>query len=133
MIAGRSTQRGTSLLEVLIALSLIAIGVAGMAPLFVSSLDTGSAGAEIGTLSTAATDRMEALRAQPFSSLSAGGSLLSNMSLYSDISHPNYFVRWEIVDSGGPTGSKKIAVRAVSRSALQGSPRSITLETLRSR
>lgn len=133
MTAAGRTERGTSLLEVLIALSLIAIGVVGMAPLFVSSLDTGSAGAEIGTLSTAATARMEILRAKPFQTLANGGSLLSNMSLFSDLSHPDFFVRWEISDGSSPTGVKKIAVRAVSKSALRGSPRSITLTTLRSR
>jgi Tfp pilus assembly protein PilV len=126
----RNTECGTTLVEVLVALLLLAIGVLGITPLFISSTDVSAAGGELGHLSTAAATRFETLRAAPFYMLAAGGSLTTDVTLYSDTSNPASTIRWEIID--GPSGTKTITVRALSTGLLPGR-RSISLTTLRSR
>ena len=127
------SQRGTSLLEVLIALFLLAVAVVSLAPMFMTSAAVGAAGGKIGTLNSVANDRMETLRAAPFHTLGAGGSLTSDVSGYSDTSDPDFPVRWEIVNGGGPTGTRTITVRALGISPIPGQSRSVELTSLRSR
>jgi Tfp pilus assembly protein PilV len=118
---------------VLIALFLLAVAVVGLAPMFMTSAAAGAAGGKIGTLNSVANDRMETLRAAPFSALGVGGSLTSNVSGYSDTSDPDCTVRWEIVNGGGPTGTRTITVRAFTTSPIPGQSRSVDLTSLRSR
>jgi Tfp pilus assembly protein PilV len=132
-VKANDSQRGTSLLEVLIALFLLAVAVVSLAPLFITSADIGAAGGEIGMLNSVANDRMETLRATPFHALGAGGSLTSDVSGYSDTSNPDFTVRWEIVNGGGPTGTRTITVRALIISPIPGQSRSVDLTSLRSR
>jgi hypothetical protein len=124
---------GTSLLEVLVALMLLAMGMLSVAPMFVSSVDTSATGADISSLSSRATARMESLRAEPFHTLIPGGSLTSNVSGYSDTTDPQVILRWEIVDGGGPSGTRSIQLVAFRLSQLSAKPSSVLITTLRSR
>jgi hypothetical protein len=124
---------GTSLLEVLVALMLVAMGMLAVAPMFVSSLDSNATGADISSLSGKATARMESLRAEAFHALTPGGSLTSNVSGYSDTSDSQVILRWEIVDGGGPSGTRSIQLVAFRLSQLSAQPSSVLLTTLRSR
>jgi type II secretory pathway pseudopilin PulG len=133
VVAVRRGERGSSLLEVIVALMLIAMGALSIAPLFVSSMDANSAAGDIGSLSSAATARMEALRSEDYYDLVAGGSLTTEVSGYSDVSNPAYVVRWEIVDGGGPAGSKTLRVGALALRAAAGTPKYVELTLLRSR
>ena len=129
----RRGERGSSLLEVVVALMLIAMGALSVAPLFVSSMDANSAAGDIGSLSSAATARMEALRSEDFYDLVAGGSLTTDVSGYSDASDPDFVVRWQVVDGGGPAGSKTLRVGALALHAAAGQPKYVELALLRSR
>ena len=113
----RHGERGSSLLEVVVALMLIAMGALSVVPLFVSSMDESHAAGDIGWLGSAATARMEALRSEGFY----------------DASDPHFVVRWEIVDGGGPAGSKTIRVGALALHAAAGRPKYVELTLLRSR
>jgi hypothetical protein len=73
------------------------------------------------------------LRTTPFHDLDPGGSLVSDAAGYFDASDPDVAVRWEIIDGGGPTGTKTIAVQAVAARQLIGEPHSVELRTLRVR
>jgi type II secretory pathway pseudopilin PulG len=132
-VTAARSEGGTTLLEVLVALLLVAIGTLSIVPMFVSSLDVGAAGADIGSLNARATARMEALRAAAFHQLSPGGSLTSDVAGYSDTSDPEIVVRWKIIDGGGPPGSRTIRLIAFATSQLPGQMRSVELTTLRSR
>jgi len=133
IVSAVASENGTSLLEVLVALLLIAMGALSIAPMFVSSADANAAGAKISSLSSMATARMESLRATAFHALIPGGSLTTNVTAYSDTTDPGVVLRWEIVDGGGPTSTKTIRLTALAVSQLSGKPKSVELSTLRSR
>lgn len=126
-------QRGSSLVEVLVALYLISIALLAASPMFILSTKQDAAGADMGRVGARATARLELLRTTPFHDLDPGGSLASDVTDYFDASDPDVAVRWEIIDGGGPTGTKTIAVRAVAARQVIGEPSSIDLRTLRVR
>ena len=130
---GARDEAGTSLLEVLVALLLTAVGTLAVVPMFVSAQDVNASGADISVLSAKATARMESLRAEPFHHIAAGGSLTSNVTGYADTSDPKVVVRWRVVDGGGPAGTKTIRVRAFAVTEISNQARSVELTTLRSR
>ncbi len=132
MIGNRS-ELGTSLIEVMAALLLIATGVLGVATLFVSATNVNAAAADLGSLSSKATARMESLRAEAFYNLTPGGSLTASVSGYSEVSDPQYIVRWEIISGDGPTATKTLHVRALTPPRAAASPKQVDLTTLRSR
>ncbi len=127
------SENGTSLLEVLVALLLIAMGALSVAPMFVSSARANASGADISSLASMATARMESLRATAFHDLIPGGSLTSSLASYSDTTDPNAVVRWEIIDGGGPADTKTIRLIALVATQLPGPRKSVELSTLRSR
>jgi hypothetical protein len=126
-------ETGTSLLEVVLALLLIAMGTLAVVPLFVSAKGVNATGADISLLSAKATAQMESLRAEPFHHIVAGGSLTSDVAGYSDTSDPGIVVRWEIVDGGEPAGTKTIRLLAFAVTELSEQERSVELTTLRAR
>jgi hypothetical protein len=132
-MSGLRDETGTSLLEVLVALTLVSLGLLAVAPMFVSSVDTSATGADISSLCSKATARMESLRAEPFHELVPGGSLTSDVSGYSDTTDPRFTLRWEIVDGGGPSGTRSVQLVAFRLSELSAQPSSVVLTTLRSR
>jgi hypothetical protein len=133
LVTGNRGDLGTSLIEVMVALLLIAMGVLGVATLFVSSTNVNAAAADLGSLSSKATARMESIRAEAFYNLTPGGSLTTSVSGYSDVSDPQWIVRWEIIGGGGPMATKTLHVRALAPTWAAGSPKQVDLTTLRSR
>ncbi len=127
------SENGTSLLEVLVALLLIAMGALSVAPMFISSAGANASGADISSLASMATARMESLRATAFHDLIPGGSLTSSLASYSDTTDPNAVVRWEIIDGGGPADTKTIRLIALVVTQLPTQRKSVELSTLRSR
>jgi hypothetical protein len=133
VVIGTRDEAGTSLLEVVVALLLIAFGTLAVVPLFVSAKGVNASGADISLLSAKATAQMESLRAERFHHLVAGGSLTSSVAGYSDTSDPEVVVRWEVIDGGGPAGTKTIRLLAFAVSQLSEKASSVELTTLRSR
>ncbi|HXV75366.1 MAG TPA: prepilin-type N-terminal cleavage/methylation domain-containing protein [Candidatus Polarisedimenticolaceae bacterium] len=126
-------ERGFSLVEVLVALFLIALGVLAAAPMFVYAMQGNATGADFGSVGAIAVERMELLRASSFVSLAAGGSLTVSQSGYSDLSDPDFIVRWRITDDAAPPSVKTITVRAIAVRQVVGQRKEITLTTLRGR
>src|SRR5439155_16314828 len=129
----RRGSRGFTLVEVLLALALLFVGVVAAAPMFIFAMKETAAGADMGSVGAAAVDRMELLRATDFYSLTAGGSLTSDISGYSDTSSTRYMVRWQIVDNGNPATMKTISVRAFAARQAIGNAKEVILTSLRAR
>jgi prepilin-type N-terminal cleavage/methylation domain-containing protein len=125
--------RGFSLVEVLVALFLIALGVLAAAPMFVYAMQGNASGADFGSVGAIAVEQMEQLRSQTFASLAAGGSLTVSQTGYSDLGDPEYIVRWRITDNATPATIKTITVRVIAVRQVVGQRKEITLTTLRGR
>jgi prepilin-type N-terminal cleavage/methylation domain-containing protein len=124
-------ESGFSLVEVLIALFLLAIGLLAVAPLYAYGVRMAAASGDLGTVDARAVNRMEVLRATGFGSLAAGGSLTSNAAGFFDTSDPDVIVRWTIADNATPATLKTITVRAQATRRAAGLQKEITLTTRR--
>ena len=129
----RRPPSGFTLVEVLLALFLIAVGVLAAAPMFMYAVRGNAVGADVGSASALAEERMELLRTTPFADLTEGGSLDDNVEGYFDDSTSGYTVRWQISTGAGPGLAKTIAVRAVVERPTAPAAKQITLTTLRAR
>jgi prepilin-type N-terminal cleavage/methylation domain-containing protein len=129
------SDQGFTLLEILVAVTLLAVVVLAVAPMFVMAVERTAAGADLGRVGALAVERMELLRGVPLDSLPAGGSLVSDVSVggtpYFDGSEPGYSVRWQVVDNATPVGGKRLTVRALTLRQVSGVPKETTLSALR--
>ena len=123
---------GYTLVEVLLALLLVAVGVLAAAPMFMYVAQGNASGADLSKGGSAVLDQLETLRTTPFGTLTDGGSLDADVAGYFDDSHPVFTVRWRISSGVGPPGAKTIQVRALPKGAV-GSTRRVTLATVRCR
>jgi prepilin-type N-terminal cleavage/methylation domain-containing protein len=128
---------GFTLLEVLIAVTLLAVVVLAVAPMFLMASARTAAGADFGRVGALAVERMELLRAASYDGMAAGGSLVADATVggtpYFDASMPGYIVRWQVIDNATPDGGKSLTVRAVSLRQVSGVPKEVTLTALRVR
>jgi prepilin-type N-terminal cleavage/methylation domain-containing protein len=126
---------GFTLVEVLLALFLIAIGVLAAAPMFVYAMKGNAAGADFGSAGAIAVERMEVLRSTRYTDLDAGGDLNSDATVagvdYFDNSNPEFTVRWLIVDNVAPADTKTITVEVTALRQVVGQRKGVTLTTLR--
>ena len=127
----RTREAGFTLVEVLVALFLLAIGLLAVAPMFVYATRVAAASADLGTVDARAVHRLEVLRATDFSALVGGGSLTANTAGYFDASDPDVTVRWTIVNNAVPATLKTITVRAIATRRAIGLQKEITLSTRR--
>jgi prepilin-type N-terminal cleavage/methylation domain-containing protein len=123
----KRTQSGFSLVEVLVAVVLLAFGLLAVAPLFVFATRETAASADYGTAGALAVRRMEMLRTVDFNSLAAGGSLTSNTAGFFDTSDPRSTVRWTVANNATPTTVKTIVVRAISMRQPEGPAKVVEL------
>ena len=130
-------ERGFTLLEILIAVSVLAVVILAVAPMFMMAAERSAAGADMGLVGAMAVETMETLRAEPLLNLAAGGSLVSNATVgstpYFDDSEAGYVVRWQITDNATPVGGKRLTVRALALRQVSGAPKEVTLSALRVR
>jgi Tfp pilus assembly protein PilV len=128
---------GFTVLEVLIAVILIAIVVLAVAPMFMMATARTAAGADFGRVGAMAVERMEVLRAASYDGMTAGGSLVTDATVsgtpYFDASVPGYVVRWQVTDNATADGGKRLAVRVLSLRQVSGVPKEVTLTALRVR
>lgn len=128
-----ASRGGYSLIEVLVALFLMSVGVLGVAPLFLWSMEQNATGADLGRAGARANARLELLRATPFVDLAVGGDLDNSVAGYFDETDPKVTVRWEVVDGGGPNGTRTIRVRAIPVRHPAVPQRAVELTMLRAR
>jgi prepilin-type N-terminal cleavage/methylation domain-containing protein len=126
-------QKGLTLVEVLVALFLIAIGLLAAAPMFVQAMQSNATGGDFGSVGAMALDRLELLRATNYTGLVPGGSLTSNVAGYFDNSNGGFVIRWEILTNTTPPGTKILNVRAISTRPGPGPRREVTITSLRGR
>ena len=120
------------MVEVVVALAIMAVGLIATAPMFVIAAKENAVGGDLGTVGALAVERMEQMRSQYFYALQNGGSLDSNVGGYSDTSDPDFDVRWLVADKpGAPAGMKLVVVRAVANRTVIGQPKRVTLVSLR--
>ena len=128
----RGAEHGFTLVEVVIALFLIAVGVVALAPLFVFAAQENAVGRDMGTIGAEAVHRLEQLRATSWFDLENGGGLDANVSDYFQIVDAGNVVRWLIEDGPDPPGNtRRITVRAIARGATIGQPKDVTIVTVR--
>lgn len=129
----RAGDRGSSLLEVLVALFLMLLGALAAAPMFISATKANAVGADFGEVGARGVTRMEQLRAIDYKALAAGGQLNVNTTGYFDDSDPDYVVRWRITDNITPPRTKTIEVRVLATRQVQGQAKEVVLTCLRGR
>lgn len=122
-----------TLIEVLVALFLIAIGLLAAAPMFVQAMQGNATGGDFGTVGAMALDQLEALRNDSYLNLVPGGDLNANVAGYFDNSTPGYVVRWQVISNAVPPSTKILNVRAISLRPGPGPRREVTLTSLRGR
>ena len=120
-------ESGFSLIEVLVALVLLAFGLLAVAPLYVLASRETAASADYGTAGALAVRRMEMLRTTPFNSLGAGGSLTANSTGFFDTSDVRSTVRWTVTNNASPPTVKTITVRAISMRRPEGPAKVVEL------
>ena len=123
----RRSQSGFSLVEVLVALVLLAFGLLAVAPLFVFATRETAASADYGTAGALAVRRMEMLRTVDFNSLTAGGSLNSNATGFFDTGDSRSTVRWTVTNNATPVTIKTVVVRAISMRQPEGPAKVVEL------
>jgi prepilin-type N-terminal cleavage/methylation domain-containing protein len=137
LLNSMANERGFTLLEMLIAVTLLAVVVLGVAPMFMMAAERSAAGADMGLVGALAVETMESLRAEPMFNLAAGGSLISDATVggtpYFNGSEPGYIVRWQVTDNATPVGGKRLTVRALALRQVSGVPKEVTLSALRVR
>ena len=130
MMNGRSS--GFTIVEVVFALTIMAVGIIAAAPMFLLAARENAAGGDLGAVGALAVEQLEELRGQHWYVLVNGGDLATNVSGYCDVSDPDFDVRWQILDSPNPpAGMRLILVRAVAKRQIVGRPKEVTLATLR--
>jgi len=123
-----------SLLELLIAMVLLAFVALSVTPMLMLGMLTSSVAQEATELAVAAGDRLEFLAALPFSdpALVAGGDTSTSLAGYSEDPYAgdsNRYVRWEISDETAIL--KRIALIAGARGTIFGPTREVRIETFR--
>ena len=127
-------QSGFTLMEIIVALFLIAIGVVATAPLFVYASQENAIGGDLGHVGAVAVRQMERLRATNYYALANGGDLDSDVNNYFDDSDADVLVRWTVADhTGGPADTKLITVRALAVRQLIGAAKRAELISVRSK
>ena len=123
---------GFTLIEVVLALAIMAVGLIATAPLFVLASRQNAGGGDMGKVGALAVERTEQLRGMNFFSLQNGGSLDANVAGFSDTLDPDFDVRWVVADSPNPpAGMKIIVVRSVATRRVIGKAKEATMTTLR--
>ena len=84
---------GFTLVEVVVALLLLAVGVIATAPLFVYAARENAVGGDLGSVGALAVRQMELLRVSSYEALIPGGDLNSDVTGYFDASTPGFLVR----------------------------------------
>jgi len=129
-----SGDAGFTLIEVLVATGLVGLVALTVAPLMLMAVQTSAVAQEATELTSIGTERMEILRALPFSDaqLAAGGSIVASSEGYSVDPYggdADRYLRWQITDES--ISRKHIELVIGVRNSVWGPPREIALETYR--
>ena len=119
-IIAMQNDAGFTIIEVVIAISILAVGLLGVAAMQTSAIQVNSAAGQMTTRINWAQDRMEELKAMPFSDpwLEAAGNppgVDSAGNTHEQTTSDGYAVRWD-VDEGEPVlNTKRIVVTVTGK------------------
>jgi len=114
-----SNQRGMTLLEILVAATVVCVGLLAVAVMFPTSSSNIDYGGKVSKATALAQEKVEELRNTSFASLAPGSD-----------SPSGYSRSWALSDSGSaPYRLRTVTVTVGWPSAL-GRPNSVTLQTL---
>ncbi|MGH9868539.1 MAG: type IV pilus modification PilV family protein [Candidatus Polarisedimenticolia bacterium] len=126
-------ESGFTLAEVVTALFVVGVGILAVAPLFYQGSRITASSDDMSATSAAAVERLELLRATPFTSLAAGGSLTTDTTGFFNNSDPDVLVRWTVTNDVSPPKVKTIVVRAIATRTSIGLTKECQLATKRTR
>jgi prepilin-type N-terminal cleavage/methylation domain-containing protein len=114
--AGRFKQKeGYSLIEVLMAISILAVGMLAVASMQASGIRVNATASRITTRATWAQDRIETLMALPYSDpwleqAGNSGGLDSNNNTHEVTTTDNYTISWVVANNNPVPNAKLITV-----------------------
>jgi len=129
-----ASERGFTLVEVLVATFLVGLISLAVAPLLLMAVQTSAVAQEVTELTANGSQQLEILRGLAFADaqLAAGGSTAVSSAGYSldpYMGDPDRYVRWQIVDEN--PGRKRITIVVGVQKSIWGPPREIQMETFR--
>jgi Tfp pilus assembly protein PilW len=128
-----NSQRGSSIVEALVALFLLLVSLVSVAPLFVFAMHNGVADADMGRAGATAVERMEQLNQVPFGILRVGGRLDTNVPGYYR-SDSEVLTRWRISLTNPPNANlRKVEVIAIAQNPTAAPRKSVRVVTVRVR
>jgi type IV pilus assembly protein PilV len=101
---------GFTLIEVIIALTIFAVGLLAVAAMQNSAVKMNSTAGKLTNLATRAKDKIEELSALPY----ADPCLDSTQNLHQEISE-NYTISWTVIDDNPAANAKNITVTVSGR------------------
>ena len=123
---------GFTLVEVVLALFILAVGIIATAPLFIYAARENAVGGDLSEVGDLAVRQMELLRSRDYVLLTNGGDLNGNVDGYHDVSRAGFAVRWVIADNPNPPASTKtITVRVIADRQVVGQQKDVTLIAIR--
>jgi type IV pilus assembly protein PilV len=121
-------QDGFTLLEVLIAVTIFAVGLLAIAAMQTSAIRMNSTGNRLTELSTLGIDRLEDLMSLPYSSAwldPVNSSTPDSAGKLHQINEGDYTISWDIVQNVPTTNTKTITLRVI------GNGKRLQLTTIR--
>ena len=110
---------GFTIIEVVIAISILAVGLLGVAAMQTSAIQVNSAAGRMTTRINWAQDKMEELKAMPFSDpwLEAAGNPpgVDSAGNTHETTPDGYAVRWDIADNSPVPNTKRIVVTVTGK------------------
>ena len=132
----RSSEAGFTLVEALVAIVILVFGLIAVTNLMLVAASSNSVANQATGAATVAAQRLELLKAQPFTSLAVGGDLdsdITNFNQNDDIPGVGRIhTRWSVVSISGDAQVYFVAVRSEGTGALSGRRSRAEFTTFRS-
>ena len=103
-------EKGFTLIEVLLGISIFAVGLMAIAAMQISAIKVNSSANYLTERTTYAQDKLEELTA-----LSYTDANLASGTTHTDTSNPDFTITWTVIDDNPVTNSKYITITSSAR------------------